>query len=74
MSADNGFTIHKVPGGYAAIMYFASDDHRREFNPARDKVFHSVNQAWNFAEEEWTEYGVGFSTEVRDELLRGSDA
>ena len=65
MSADNGYTIVKTSNDtFAAVMYFASDDYRRGFDPRRDEEFANPYDAWDWATRQYSEYGVTFSPEA----------
>lgn len=66
MSADNGYIIRKHPeGGFAAVMFFASDDGYPLVRPERHLSFPSVAAAIESVEDDWTEYGIRLHSEVR---------
>lgn len=70
MSADNGYVIRKVDGGYAAVQYFASDveDYGYpNFDSRRHVVFPELKDAIQAAQSEYSEYGVHIAAEVFDE-------
>lgn len=72
MSADNGYIIRKHPkGGYAAVHYFASnveDEGWPEVEPDRHPMFSTLVAAYEYGENDWTEYGVTLHPEVRPNL------
>lgn len=60
MSSDNGYQIQKHPkGGYAAVMYFASDAEIRQPVEA-DRSFSTLYEALLWANGEPSEYGVSW--------------
>jgi len=69
MSADNGYLIRRHPeGGYAAVMYFASDDDPDLSVKVGRMSFETPMQALAWAELERAEYGVTLDEEVRADI------
>lgn len=65
MSADNYYVIHNHPSGtgYCAVMGFASVDEGPI--PTMDhKQFDTVRQAFEWAQDEYSEYGVSIAKDV----------
>ena len=58
MSADNYYFIRPLPGGkFAATMGFASDEREPKLRDS-DPRFDTFGEALDFANGEYTEYGV----------------
>lgn len=78
MSADNYIVVEKYNGKYYAPMYFASDEEplsleqeiewRKKNGRFPLHAFDSFAEAWDYANSEYTEYGVSFSDEVANEI------
>lgn len=68
MSSDNYYYVVKVPGGFAALMGFASDDYLPTYQPGRDTVFNTADDAMSYAEGSYAEYGAETSDEVEEAL------
>lgn len=65
MSADNFYVIHDHPSGsgYCAVMGFASEED--DVTPNMDhRRFDSVRQALEWAQDEYSEYGVSVAEDV----------
>lgn len=70
MSADNFYIIRKHPlGGFAAVMGFASYDDDLEVRPGHDRQFFTVDEAWEWANKEYSEYGVSIHPEVNYKIV-----
>ena len=72
MSADNFYVIVRHPnGGFTPIMGFASDE---EFCAKAEEWMHSfdnLEDAYSYATEDWTEYGVRVDPECYVEMHGG---
>lgn len=70
MSADNGYVIRLHPdGGYAAVMYFASDDEPYpEADRERHRSFPTLFTAIKYATGQMSEYGISVHDEVHRQL------
>lgn len=65
MSADNYYVIRKHPnGGFAAVMGFESDNNYPEAKPSQTS-WPSVGDAWDWADTQYSEYGVSVHPECR---------
>ena len=59
MSADNGILVRKtVNGKYASQIYFLSNDEYPD--PKRAHITDTLEEAIEFWDDEWTEYGFNF--------------
>lgn len=66
MSADNFYVIRFHPaGGYAAVMGFSSDDNEVREARMSDRHFNDIDDALDWANEQYSEYGVSLHAEVR---------
>lgn len=72
MSADNYYVVRKHPlGGYTYVMAFASDDDPDLLVGVRHPQFITLGEAYDAANQEYSEYGVTLHEEVVQEWLDG---
>ena len=67
MSADNYYLITRHPGGgYTALMGFASSDYPL-IPDMKDPQFTTQRAAWEFANEDYSEYGIRIDPDLLSE-------
>ena len=67
MSADNYYLITRHPGGgYTALMGFASDNYPL-IATMKDPQFPTQKAAWEFANEDYSEYGIRIDPDLLSE-------
>lgn len=73
MSADNYYLIKKHPaGGYAALMGFMSDEREPEVRLGEmgHRPFPTLQDAMEFADNEYSEYGVRIDRSIIQESFK----
>lgn len=67
MSADNYYSVRRVADKWYATMGFASDEGEVYPDVDKDQSFNSFEEAYDFADSDWTEYGVQWAKDIDTE-------
>lgn len=75
MSADNYYMIRKAPSGkHVAVMGFYSDPVEPVIDPAKEyQEFDEAMDAWHWANDQQSEYGVSIHPECEVRKISKSD-